>query len=65
LPNSISDISSSITDPRALVGHMRHDKKVVDGKLRFILVRGIGEAFIAENIDEGKVADLMETAIAA
>lgn len=65
LPTGLSDISTPITDPGALLGHMRRDKKVKDGKLRFILARGIGEAFIAENIDEGKVADLLETAIAA
>jgi 3-dehydroquinate synthase len=65
LPTNIADISPPITDPRALLRHMRRDKKVKDGKLRFILARGIGDAFIAENIDEGKVANLLETAVAA
>lgn len=65
LPTNISDIPTPIRDPLALLRHMRQDKKVKDGKLRFILARGIGDAFIAENIDEGKVADLLETAVAA
>ena len=30
---------------------MGQDKKVVEGKLTFILVKGIGEAFIARDID--------------
>jgi hypothetical protein len=29
---------------------MGQDKKVVDGKLRFILARGIGQAFVAEDV---------------
>ncbi len=65
LPTKISDISAKIADPGALLDHMRQDKKVKDGKLRFILARGIGDAFVAENIDERKVAELLETAIAA
>ena len=30
---------------------MGQDKKVVDGKLTFILARGIGEAFITRDVD--------------
>lgn len=65
LPTSISDISAPINDAGVLLGHMRQDKKVKDGMLRFILARGIGDAFIADNVDEGKVVELLETAIAA
>ncbi|PIR31702.1 MAG: 3-dehydroquinate synthase [Alphaproteobacteria bacterium CG11_big_fil_rev_8_21_14_0_20_44_7] len=35
-----------------LVEHMRLDKKVKNGKMVFILARGIGEAFIAEDVEE-------------
>ena len=35
----------------ALIDHMGHDKKVRDGKLTFILARGIGKAFAASDID--------------
>ena len=31
---------------------MRQDKKAEAGTLTFILVRGIGEAFIARDVDE-------------
>ena len=29
---------------------MQHDKKALNGKMRFILVKGIGEAFIASDV---------------
>ena len=29
---------------------MAQDKKVRDGRLRFVLARGIGEAFVAEDV---------------
>jgi 3-dehydroquinate synthase len=63
LPVDIRDISAPISDPGALLDHMRQDKKVKDGKLRFILVRGIGEAFLTDNVDENAVTDLLETAL--
>ena len=36
-------------DAEVLVGHMRKDKKVNDGKVTFVLARGIGDAVI--NLD--------------
>ena len=33
---------------------MRQDKKVERGRLTFILARGIGESFIARDVDEGE-----------
>ncbi len=42
-----------------LIGHMRQDKKVRDGRIMFILTRGIGEAFIADDVDLAAVRDLL------
>jgi 3-dehydroquinate synthetase len=36
--------------PARLVEHMAQDKKVQDGRLTFILARGIGQSFVARNI---------------
>ncbi|MDE3015633.1 MAG: 3-dehydroquinate synthase [Pseudomonadota bacterium] len=36
----------------ALMEHFTRDKKTKDGKFTFILTRGIGKAFIAENIEK-------------
>jgi len=39
---------------------MRQDKKAVAGKLTFILVRAIGEAFIARDVPDGDVLAFLE-----
>jgi len=43
----------------ALIGRMRRDKKVRDGALTFVLVRGIGQAFTARDVPEDAVAELL------
>jgi 3-dehydroquinate synthetase len=43
------------TDADALMGLIAQDKKVKRGKLTFILVRGIGESFIAADVDPAQV----------
>ncbi|GBD43797.1 3-dehydroquinate synthase [bacterium HR40] len=48
----------------ALLAAMRHDKKVVDGRLRFVLWRGPGQAFIASDVPEDLVRRLLTDALA-
>ncbi|MBS0471886.1 MAG: 3-dehydroquinate synthase [Proteobacteria bacterium] len=50
LPSSIGDIPGVRPSADELVGHMAHDKKVKDGKLTFILLRGIGQAFVTNDV---------------
>lgn len=42
-----------------LVGHMRRDKKARDGKLVFVLVRGIGRAFTKGDVEIDAVTALL------
>jgi shikimate kinase/3-dehydroquinate synthase len=42
-----------------LTGHMRRDKKMRDGKLTFILARGIGQAFTSADVAAEDVTDLL------
>ena len=44
----------------ALVTHMLHDKKMDAGTLPFILLRGIGEAFLARDVALDDVADFLD-----
>lgn len=44
-----------------LIGHMRRDKKVRDGQLKFVLARGIGQAFTSSAVAEDAVTDLLRT----
>jgi shikimate kinase/3-dehydroquinate synthase len=46
----------------ALIGHMRRDKKVQDGALKFVLTRGIGQAFTATDVPVDAVSDLLRDA---
>lgn len=47
------------SDPSALVARMRRDKKASGGALALILVRGIGDAFLAPDVDAGEVEDFL------
>jgi 3-dehydroquinate synthase len=42
-----------------LIGHMRRDKKVRDGALKFVLVKGVGQAFTASDVPLEAVTDLL------
>ena len=42
-----------------LIGHMRRDKKMRDGALHFVLVRGVGQAFTSGDVPEGEVMELL------
>jgi 3-dehydroquinate synthase len=55
LPTRLADIEGTLPEPRKLLEIMRQDKKAVAGKLTFILVRGVGEAFIARDVEEKDV----------
>lgn len=55
----LADIAGDLPSAEALVALMGQDKKVVDGKLRFILARGIGEAFVADDVPPEMVTALL------
>ena len=59
----LSDISGNLPDADGLIALMGQDKKVVDGKLRFILARGIGEAFITSDVPPEAVRDVLKEAL--
>ena len=56
----IRDIPGDLPDSRSLLALMGQDKKVKDGKLRFILARGIGEAFITADVPAAAVLEVLE-----
>jgi 3-dehydroquinate synthase len=45
--------------------HMGRDKKVVDGRLRLVLLRAVGDAGIVDDVAEAELAALFEAAHAA
>jgi 3-dehydroquinate synthase len=60
LPIHVSEITVKLPPPSQLVEVMRQDKKASGGKLTFILTRGIGEAFIAKDVDAAAVTRFLE-----
>jgi shikimate kinase/3-dehydroquinate synthase len=50
LPTRLSDVPGELPDDEALLALMAQDKKVVRGKLVFILATGIGGAFLARDV---------------
>jgi len=66
LPMDIASIAGARGwDAGTLIDHMRHDKKVLAGRMRFILARGIGDAFVTADVDENDVAGVLKRSIAA
>ncbi|MEM6588603.1 MAG: 3-dehydroquinate synthase [Pseudomonadota bacterium] len=61
----LSDIEGDLPDAGGLLALMAQDKKVVDGTLRFILARGIGEAFVTADVPSETVTAVLEDALAA
>jgi len=47
-------------DGAALLAHMANDKKVSEGRLPFVLTRGIGRAFVNHDVDLGEVARFLD-----
>lgn len=50
MKTDMADIPGDLPDADALVHLMGQDKKVIQGTLRFILARGIGDAFITSDV---------------
>lgn len=47
-------------DPAAVLEKMKGDKKAKDGKMTFVLMKGIGRAFVANDVAEDKVRDFLQ-----
>jgi len=59
----LADIPGDLPGAEALIALMGQDKKVIDGRLRFILARGIGEAFVAEDVPGDAVQKVLADAL--
>ena len=63
LPREIAALGLEC-DGAALAEHMLHDKKMDAGTLPFVLLRGIGEAFLARDVDLADIAAFLDTELA-
>jgi 3-dehydroquinate synthase len=63
LPTKLSDIPGELPPAGELLALMAQDKKVRRGALTFILVRGIGKAFVQAGVDPEPVHTLLDQAL--
>ncbi len=61
LPYSLASASVDASGA-TLVGHMMHDKKMSGGTLPFLLANGIGQTFVARDVDLDDVAAFLDAA---
>ena len=59
------DIPGDLPNADALVTLMGQDKKVQDGRLRFILARGIGQAFVCDDVPAPLLHQMLSEALGA
>ncbi|KGF70685.1 3-dehydroquinate synthase [Hoeflea sp. BAL378] len=60
LPTRIKDIEGGLPATDILMTHIAQDKKVRRGALTFILTRGIGQCFVADNVPGDEVFRFLE-----
>ena len=60
LPTSIGQIPGWDADADAILDAMFQDKKVRRGALTFILARGIGQSFVARDVEAAPVRAFLE-----
>ncbi len=65
MKSDLADIPGDLPGPDGLLDLMGQDKKVVDGQLRFILARDIGQAFVTADVPRDMVMELLRDALAA
>ena len=60
LPTRMSDIPGELPPAERLMEAMAQDKKVKNGKFTFILTRGIGQSFIADDVPQSEVLSFLK-----
>ena len=64
LPASLASLDLTCTGG-SLVDHMRHDKKAEGSTLPFLLLRALGEAYVARDVDLADIAAFLDEQLAA
>lgn len=59
LPVAPPDLRNETFAPAAMMAAMRRDKKAEAGALRFVLWRGVGDAFVEKDVPEETVEELL------
>lgn len=60
LPSGLSNLPAGKASAETLLNHMKHDKKVKNGTMHFVLARSIGDAFVSGDVPPETVLALLE-----
>ena len=60
LPTRMADIPGELPPAETLMDAIAQDKKVKSGKLTFILTRGIGQSFVADDVPASEVISFLK-----
>ena len=60
LPTRMSEIPGTLPPAEALMDAIAQDKKVKGGKLTFILTRGVGQSFVADDVPASEVISFLK-----
>lgn len=60
LPAGLASLPAGHASADRLIAHMRKDKKVLNGEMRFVLARSIGDAFVSADVPMDAVKDVIE-----
>ena len=63
LPVGLDDLTDVGWSAAGLIDLIGQDKKVRSGAMTFVLLRGIGQAFITQDVDLGLLAEVLEEAL--
>ena len=58
LPISLNGLT-----PEAILEATKHDKKMVAGQIRFVLLKGIGKAFLDDTVTDQEILDSVKSLI--
>ncbi|MNV43644.1 3-dehydroquinate synthase [compost metagenome] len=64
LPTRMSEIPGDLPGADVLLDAIMQDKKVKGGKLTFILTRGIGQSFVADDVPSSEVLSFLKEKLA-
>ena len=64
LPTQVKQVQGGVPSVDSLMDLIGQDKKVKRGKLTFILVRGIGQAFVVDDVDPAEVRGFLAERLA-
>jgi len=60
LPTRISEIPGEMPSVETLMNFIAQDKKVTRGSLTFILTKGVGKSYIADDVPPSEVKSFLE-----